>query len=364
MAILKINYVQRHGKTKGTGKAWSGGKLASTRAGMRAANYYRFRDGDERDQQQRSWRDKDGNEISHADVLKAIEENAVQHDYLYRCIVSTKDAALTPDDYRTVLDGHFTAYYVIEHHNTDHPHAHVIGLRDRVIKDDERKEIYNTIKDREREREQERARGIEHEPRGTELTTFDNALAAATMYERAGIEGELKHLADLINMPESEPDRDFYAELDEIRNTPYADRTSRHAETMQATSMGDGLVASLHQHRRELQSEIASGYAIASLSIGGMITSEIVNQVKGELMPVAAPQLSVSTEQDFDTLLDEVSTSYYAERAAQQRQRDQQSVIERAPMQEIHQNQQQRQREISADEPELRRPERDLDLGY
>ena len=44
-------------------------------------------------------------------------------------VLSTKDRDLGPDGYRQALAQQFERYFLIEHHNTPYPHAHVIGFR-------------------------------------------------------------------------------------------------------------------------------------------------------------------------------------------------------------------------------------------
>lgn len=146
MAIVKANYVPRKRAVKAAG---------------RAANYYTFREG--RDQAQRVWYDKDGQTMPYADVRSAIREQARTWGYTYRVILSTKEADLPPEDYRAVLGAQFADYYFIQHHNTDHPHAHVIGFTKTRMKRPELKAMLARLQEVEQARAQEQTHAREAE---------------------------------------------------------------------------------------------------------------------------------------------------------------------------------------------------------
>lgn len=91
---------------------------------------------------------------------------ARNHAYTYRLVLSTKEADIGPGGYKEVLGDRFTPYYFVEHHNTDFPHAHVLGytatklskaelieMRGRLM---EREQVhtYTVIQERQARREQ------------------------------------------------------------------------------------------------------------------------------------------------------------------------------------------------------------------
>jgi hypothetical protein len=114
MAIIRANYLAQGPKT--------------ATAAKRAVRYYTYREGP--DLSARHWYDADGQAVSYEAVQAAVAEHAASYAYTYRLVVSTKDADLGVDGYRQVLARHFDRYYLITHHNTPYPHAHVLGFRE------------------------------------------------------------------------------------------------------------------------------------------------------------------------------------------------------------------------------------------
>ena len=104
---------------------------ATTKAITRAAKYYTFRDGPDR--AERQWHTSDGRTTSYEAIADELRAHARSHAYSYRVVVSTKEAALGPQDYHQALRDRFATYYFIQHGNTDFPHAHVIGFRDQRL---------------------------------------------------------------------------------------------------------------------------------------------------------------------------------------------------------------------------------------
>lgn len=62
-------------------------------------------------------------------VQQAVAQQARTAAYSYRVVLSTEAADIGPTGYWEVLARHFEHYYLVEHHNTAYPHAHVIGFR-------------------------------------------------------------------------------------------------------------------------------------------------------------------------------------------------------------------------------------------
>jgi hypothetical protein len=125
------------------------------KAALRTAKYYTYRDGPDRGQ--RTWHTSDGHDQRPYDEIKAaIHADAQTYGYTYRIVLSTKDAELTPAEYRQVLGDRFERYYFIEHHNTDYPHAHVIAFRKQLVKQGELQEMRGNVLELEQARVQER----------------------------------------------------------------------------------------------------------------------------------------------------------------------------------------------------------------
>jgi hypothetical protein len=113
VAIIRANYLAQ-------------GPKAAT-AAKRAVRYYTYRDGPDRSARQ--WYDADGQAMPYESVQAAVAEHAASYAYTYRMVVSTKDADLGVEGYRQVLARQFDHFFLITHHNTPYPHAHVIGFR-------------------------------------------------------------------------------------------------------------------------------------------------------------------------------------------------------------------------------------------
>jgi hypothetical protein len=114
MAIVKANYSTRGRNAR---------KAAQTAS--RAAHYYTYRDGPDRDG--RVWYASDGRSGPYDGFRAEIYAQAKAHAYTYRILLSTQAHDLGPVGYQAVLGERFAQYYFVEHHNTAYPHAHVIG---------------------------------------------------------------------------------------------------------------------------------------------------------------------------------------------------------------------------------------------
>src|SRR5918997_6195280 len=135
MAVVKVNYLTR-GKTV-----------------QQAAKYYTFRDGP--DLAQRVWHTSDGRVALYDEVQAEIAAGMAAYAYTYRVVLSTQGVDLGPAGYHQVLAGQFERYYFIEHHNTDHPHAHVIGFRTRRLRSADLQAMRTQVRKLERARAQE-----------------------------------------------------------------------------------------------------------------------------------------------------------------------------------------------------------------
>ncbi len=118
MAVVKANYNRRG--TQAVKTTW------------KAAKYYTFRSGP--DLAQRVWHTSDGRVALYDTVEAEIAAGARAYPYTYRVVLSTQAVDLGAAGYHQVLAGQFERYYFIEHHNTEFPHAHVIGFRNQPIR--------------------------------------------------------------------------------------------------------------------------------------------------------------------------------------------------------------------------------------
>ena len=132
---------------------------STTGAIRQAAKYYTYRTGADLEAGGRTWATGDGRTgLRLEDVRHELRAHATASRQVYIFVLSTRDAALGVDDYRATLDGHYDHYYLIEHHNTDHPHCHGIGFRDTQFKKAELRTMYNELGQRERSAERVRDR--------------------------------------------------------------------------------------------------------------------------------------------------------------------------------------------------------------
>lgn len=140
MAIANGNYVCRAKGAKG--------------AMLKAAKYYTYREGP--DLRSRQWYSQDG-ALSYDELTECVKEHAQAYGYSYRIVLSTKEARVSIDDYRDTLGDRFGEYYLIEHDNTDHPHAHVIAFTKKMLKGQEFTAMRERLAERERAAELEQA---------------------------------------------------------------------------------------------------------------------------------------------------------------------------------------------------------------
>src|SRR5919202_329908 len=156
MAVVKANYLRRGTTAQQTARV--------VKAVRQAAKYYTYREGPDR--AQRLWQTSDGRTLSYADVHPELRSAAQTYAYTYRVVLSTKEVDITADGYRAVLADRFASYYFVEHHNTDYPHAHVIGFCQQRINKRELQEMRSTVLNSDRERAQGQERSHEQEHRG------------------------------------------------------------------------------------------------------------------------------------------------------------------------------------------------------
>ena len=79
-------------------------------------------------------------------------------------MLSTKAVDLGPAGYHQVLAGHFERYAFIEHHNTEFPHAHVIGFRTQRVKKAELQALRGRVLELEQARAQSQQLDHTHVP--------------------------------------------------------------------------------------------------------------------------------------------------------------------------------------------------------
>jgi hypothetical protein len=132
------------------------GPAGNLRRGLR---YYTFREEAAHPRgRPRVWHADDGRALDYAAARAEIPAGAREAPYTYRLVLSTKDAALTPDDYGDVLGRGFDRWYFTAHHGGDHPHAHGIAFAPRPLRVQELTALRAALGDRERERELQAAR--------------------------------------------------------------------------------------------------------------------------------------------------------------------------------------------------------------
>ena len=140
MAVVKANYLRRGTTAQQRAKVM--------KAVRQAAKYYTYREGPDR--AQRVWQTHDGRTLSYQDVHAEIRAAAQTYGYTYRIVLSTKDVDINKEGYRAVLADRFAAYYFVEHHNTDYPHAHVIGFCHQRIRKAELQAMRSNVQELER----------------------------------------------------------------------------------------------------------------------------------------------------------------------------------------------------------------------
>ena len=150
MAVVKATYSRR-----GTRAA---------KATLKAAKYYTFRSGP--DLAQRVWHTSDGRVLLYDAVQAEIATGTQAYTYTYRVVLSTKAVDLGAAGYHQALADQFERYYFVEHHNTDYPHAHVIGFRMERIKKAELQALRGRVLALEQAREQVRPEADRAHERG------------------------------------------------------------------------------------------------------------------------------------------------------------------------------------------------------
>ncbi|HEU5422238.1 MAG TPA: hypothetical protein VFU72_01760 [Nitrolancea sp.] len=123
MAITKANYL----------KANSAGvrdRLA------RSIRYYTWRGSGERAgrrTQPRGWVRDDGRALPWLAVRDCAGAEVAVYRYCYRIVLSTRETPLGFADYQAALGTRFARWYLVQHHDGGHPHAHVIAFTERRL---------------------------------------------------------------------------------------------------------------------------------------------------------------------------------------------------------------------------------------
>ncbi|HET8630809.1 MAG TPA: hypothetical protein VFL91_25605 [Thermomicrobiales bacterium] len=146
MAISKANYI------KG-----SSPRIANL---TRTVHYYTWRGAAADDAPRmtpREWRNHRGRALHWRAVREQVREYARHYRYAYRIVLSTAATPLAGEDYGEVLGARFPRWYLVMHHDGDHPHAHVIAFTDRLLSPGDLAGQRRRLAARERERGRPRA---------------------------------------------------------------------------------------------------------------------------------------------------------------------------------------------------------------
>jgi len=190
----------------------------------RAVGYYSFRDGP--DVGERTWETSDGRELTPSEARDYAKEAAATHGFTYQIVLSTERGLdLGSDGYRQFLDAEgFKDYMLIQHHNTDNAHAHIIAWRSQVIS---KKEIgafterYYEVADQVKEQQQERGQLDQAEARIPGPPVVD-MLDIVTQPTATG--SDLESVAQDLRGPAARPeDEELLAFLDRLGTTPDVD---------------------------------------------------------------------------------------------------------------------------------------------
>ncbi len=144
---------------------WKSGKAKGKHltSGMK---YYTWRGRDK--DQGRAWETGDGRTLTYWQARDEILDAKNRAGYTYTFVCGTKTEELDADEYREVLRGRFDRVYFVRHHDQGegedrHPHAHVIGFREKYMGVGEinatRERIGELEAEHERRRERERVQG-------------------------------------------------------------------------------------------------------------------------------------------------------------------------------------------------------------
>ncbi|HEX5503946.1 MAG TPA: hypothetical protein VFW96_15075 [Thermomicrobiales bacterium] len=122
MAIVKANYLPT--------------RSPRARHPARSIRYYTWRGpagGAGRLAAPRVWVCHSGRVLGWAAVRDNAREDARLYRYAYRLVLSTAAAPLGVEDYAATLGRRFARWYLVEHRDGTHPHAHVLAFTDRRL---------------------------------------------------------------------------------------------------------------------------------------------------------------------------------------------------------------------------------------
>lgn len=114
---------------------------------LRAAKYYTERDGPDRSERQ--WFAADGRSGMLEEFRTEMAGLTRNHRYTYRLVLSTKASDIGPTGYHAVLSARFRQFFFVEHHNTEFPHAHVLGYSATKLTTAELKLLRSRVHERE-----------------------------------------------------------------------------------------------------------------------------------------------------------------------------------------------------------------------
>lgn len=149
---------------------WTSGKVRG-KALTGGLKYYTWR-GREQDDGRR-WETGDGRTLTYWQARDEIVGHSRESGYTYTFVCGTKTAELSAEEYRAALNERFDRVYFVRHHDQGegedrHPHAHVVGFRERFMPVGEINGTRERLAEleaeaarrREREQEADRGRGL------------------------------------------------------------------------------------------------------------------------------------------------------------------------------------------------------------
>lgn len=115
------------------------GRRSATRA-RKLVQYFALGRGRAKEQELRpqrgQWLDQTGRPCSHEEVLKWVRQQGMSHEMTYQFILSVKEIELTPEAFNRAMAAGgplFDQWRLIQHTDTQYPHAHALAFGDRPV---------------------------------------------------------------------------------------------------------------------------------------------------------------------------------------------------------------------------------------